>query len=83
MKVPFEVDVSTPTINITLPTSIPLMCDAAEAESLFGISRTTLWDLARAYPDFPVNSIGRGVRFLVPDLYAWFRDYPDKVIPIK
>ena len=81
MKVPVEVEV--PTINITLPTSIPLMCDATEAERLFGVSRTTLWELARTYPDFPVKSIGRGLRYLVPDLYAWFRDYPDRAIPTK
>lgn len=82
MKVPIEVSVPT-TVNITLPTSIPLMCDAEEAERLFGVSRTTLWELAKTHPDFPVKSIGRGVRYLVPDLYVWFRDYPGRAIQTK
>jgi len=64
MTVPIEVQVPTPTINITLPASIPLMCDGDEAARIFGISR-------------------RSVNYLVPDLYAWFRDYPDRKIPVE
>ena len=81
MRIPLEVNVPTATINITLPANTPLMCDIDEAERLFGISRTTLYGLAKAYPDFPVKKIGRGARYLVLDLYAWFRDYPDRIIP--
>lgn len=66
--------------EIALPVGTPLMCDVDEAARLFGISRTTLYGLAKAYPDFPVRKIGSGVRYLVPDLYAWFRDFPDRSI---
>ena len=66
--------------EVTLPTGTPLMCDVDEATRLFGISRTTLYGLAREYPDFPVKKVGSGVRYLVPDMYAWFRDFPDRTI---
>ena len=68
------------TESIALPAGTPLMCDAEAAAKLFGISRTTLYGLAKAYPDFPAKKVGSGVRYLVPDLYAWFRNYPDKSI---
>lgn len=66
--------------GITLPAGTPLMCDVDEAARLFGISRTTLYGLAKAYPNFPVKKVGSGVRYLVPDMYAWFRDFPDRTI---
>lgn len=66
--------------GITLPAGTPLMCDVDEAARLFGISRTTLYVLAKTYPDFPVKTVGRGVRYLIPDLYVWFRDFPDRTI---
>ena len=69
--------------GITLPAGTPLMCDVEEAAKLFGISRTTLYGLVKLYPDFPVKMVGRGVRYLVPDMYAWFREFPDKTIPTE
>lgn len=83
MTVPIEVQVPTPTINITLPASIPLMCDGDEAARIFGISRRTLEQMQKTHPDFPVKRVGRSVNYLVPDLYAWFRDYPDRKIPVE
>lgn len=83
MTVPIELNVPTPVVNITLPENVPLMCDARGVEKIFGISRTTLWELAKMHPDFPVRSIGRCVRYMVPDLYAWFRDYPERTIQVK
>ena len=83
MKVPFEIEVPTPTVNITLPTNTPLMCDADQAAKLFGLSKTTLYGLTKAHPDFPAKAVGRGVRYLVPDMYAWFRDYPGSKIPTE
>ena len=75
MTVPLSVEVPAPTINITLPTGTPLMCGAKEAAQLFGISERTLQALRRRHKDFPVRKIGASVGYLVPDLYAWFRDY--------
>lgn len=69
--------------KITLPANTPLMCDAEEASRIFGIGRTTLYMLARQYPDFPAVTVGRGVRYLVPDMYAWFRDFPDREIAME
>ena len=66
-----------------LPAGTPLMCDVDKAAELFGVSRTTLYEMAKKYPDFPIKKIGRGVRYLVPDTYKWFRDYPDRVIPTE
>ena len=83
MKVPLEIDVPSPTINITLPTNTPLMCDIDKVVELFGIGKTTINALRRSNPDFPVRQIGRSVWYLVPDLYAWFRDTPDRVIPVE
>lgn len=74
VTVPVEVSIPTPTINITLPMGTPLMCDVKEASKLFGISERELTDLRKRNKDFPVRKIGRTVRYLVPDLYAWFRD---------
>ena len=79
MRVPIEVEVPA-TVNITLPADTPLMCDADKATKLFGVSRSTLYGLAKTYPDFPAKHVGHGLRFLVPDLYAWFRDYPEQTI---
>lgn len=75
MTVPVEVNVDTPTINITLPMGTPLMCDGREAARLFGISERNLANLRKNYSDFPVRKVGASVKYLVPDLYAWFRDY--------
>ena len=83
MKINIPVDVGTPTINITLPVGTPMMCDGAEAARLFGISVGTLANLRKHHRDFPVKCIGGGVRYLVPELYAWFREYPDAVIPTE
>ena len=69
--------------EFALPANTPLMCDAEEASRLFGISRTTLYGLARQYPDFPAVTVGRGVRYLVPDMYVWFRNYRDVHIEKK
>jgi hypothetical protein len=82
MRVPAEVDVPT-NINITLPANIPLMCDAVQACELFSVGKTTLDILRLTYPDFPAKKIGRSVLYLVPDMYAWFRDFPDRIIPTK
>lgn len=82
MRVPLEIEVPTPQITITLPTNVPLMCSADEASRLFGLSRKTLDSLRKAHSDFPVKKIGHGVLYLVPDLYAWFRDYPG-AIPVE
>lgn len=82
MRVPIEIEVPTPTVTITLPSNIPLMCDADEAERLFGLSRKTMDVMRRNHKDMPVKKIGHSVRYLVPDLYAWFRDYPGD-IPVE
>ena len=83
MTVPVEVNVPTPNITISLPSNIPLMCDGEEAARVFGISKRTLEDLRKVHPDFPVKCVGRTVKYLVPDLYAWFRDYPGERIPTE
>lgn len=75
MTVPVEVNVDTQTINITLPMGTPLMCDGKEAARLFGVSERSLASLRRNYRDFPVRKVGASVKYLVPDLYAWFRDF--------
>ena len=82
MRMPVEVDVPT-SINITLPTNIPLMCDGKRACELFGIGKTTLDSLRTSYSDFPAKNVGRSVLYLVPDMYAWFRDFPQRTIPTK
>lgn len=74
VTVPVEVSVPTPTINIVLPADAPLMCDVKTASKLFGLSERELTDLRKRNKDFPARKIGRTVRFLVPDLYAWFRE---------
>ena len=71
------IEVPAQTINLTLPASIPLMCDVEQACQLFGLGKTTFDALRKAHSDFPVRKIGRNVMYLVPDLYAWFRDFPD------
>lgn len=83
MKVPLEIDIPAATININMPTDMPLMCDVDRAAELFGVSKTTLNALRRLHPDIPVRKIGRDVRFLVPEMYAWFRDYPGGKIPTE
>ena len=82
MRVPLEIEVPTPQITITVPTNVPLMCSADEASRLFGLSRKTLDSLRKTHGDFPVKKVGHGVLYLVPDLYAWFRDYPG-AIPVE
>lgn len=42
---------------------------------LFSISERNLANLRKNYSDFPVRKVGASVKYLVPDLYAWFRDY--------
>lgn len=81
MRISVPVEVESPTINIIFPDDMPLMCDGAEVERRFGISAGTLAKLRKVHKDFPVKCIGRGVWYLVPDLYAWFRDYPEPIIP--
>lgn len=83
MRVPVMVEVDAPVVNITLPPSLPLMCDGTEAARLFGISTGTLAKLRRQHRDFPVRLVGDSVRYLVPDLYAWFRDYPGATVPTE
>ena len=82
MRVPIEVNVPTPNITITLPVNVPLMCNEDEAEKLFGLKKRTLYTMRMTHKDMPVKKIGKSVRFLVPDLYAWFRDYPGD-IPVE
>ena len=65
--------------DVMLPEKTPLMCDVDKAVELFGVSRTTLYGLAKKYDNFPVKRIGRGIRFLVPDTYRWFRDFPGDI----
>lgn len=83
MRVPIEVEVPAVNISITLPANVPLMCGVDDAAKLFGMSRDTLEKLSRIHPDIPVKAVGRSVKYLVPDLYAWFRDYPEKRIPTE
>lgn len=83
MKQMLEVDIPTPTLNVSLATDTPLICDVEKAAQLFGVGKTTLESLRMMYPDFPVRKIGRCVRYLVPDIYAWFRDFPCRNIPIE
>ena len=73
--IPLAVELPTPTLHIQLAPETPLMCDGDEAAKLFGISVRTLAALRQHHRDFPVRKIGGAVRYLVPDLYAWFRDY--------
>ena len=80
--IPIEVEVPSIIMNLTLPQDTPLMCDGETASKLFGLSQRTLTRLARQYPDFPVRRIGSCVRFLVPDMYAWFRDWQDGIIEV-
>lgn len=83
VHVPLEVDVPAPVININLAPGTPLMCDGEQAAKLFGVSKRALESLRKHNPDFPVRHIGTAVRYLVPDLYAWLRDYPDRRIPLE
>lgn len=83
MKQMLEVDIPTPVLNLTLSPETPLICDVDKAVELFGIGKTTFETLRSLYPDFPVKQVGRSVRYLVPDIYAWFRDFPDRKIPIE
>lgn len=80
MKVPVVLDVGEPTVNIQVMPPV-MVCDIVKASELFGVSVSTLQKLARNNPDFPIKKIGRSLLFLVPDCYAWIRDYPDRVIP--
>lgn len=83
MKQMLEIDIPTPVLNLTLSADTPLVCDVDKAVELFGVCKTTLDELRNQYPDFPVRQIGRSVRYLVPDVYAWFRDFPTRKIPIE
>jgi len=77
MQIPVEV--GTPVVNITvnLAPGDPLGVDAKEAARRFGISETTLYKLRRQEPDFPSYKVGTAVRFLLPEVYAWFQTHPD------
>ena len=83
MTVPLKVDVQTPQITIALPQATPLVCDTNRAIELFGLSRTTLYALRKQHSDFPARTVGHSVCYLVPELYAWLRDYPGGQIPIN
>lgn len=83
MKFNVPIEVENPSVQLTLPKEMPLMCDADEAGRLFGLSRTTLDALRRKHPDFPARKIGGGIRYLVPEVYAWFRDYPGASVPLE
>lgn len=83
MRQTVEIDVPTPVLKFTLSPEMPLMCDVDRAVELFGIGKTTLETLRNTYHDFPVKQVGRSVRYLVPDMYAWFRDFPERKIPIE
>lgn len=58
-----------------LPDNAPLLAKTEVAETLFGLSRTTLWKLRRKYPDFKRLTIktGREVLYDVPRCYDWFQ----------
>jgi len=79
MRVPIEVNIPVPNISIALPPTVPLMCNADEASRLFGISRSKLDKMRRIYADMPVKKVGGSALYLVPELYAWFRDYPGDI----
>lgn len=79
VNVPLELDLPAPVINLMLPANMPLMCDAQKAAELTGISPTTLRQLRRRHKDFPAKNVGRSVYYLMPDLYAWVRDYPGDI----
>jgi len=79
VSVPLELDLPTPVINLTLPADMPLMCDAQRAAALTGISPTTLRQLRKRHKDFPAKNIGRGVYYLMPELYAWVKNYPGDI----
>lgn len=71
------VDIGHPVVNITvqLAPGDPLGVDAKEAAARFGIGVSTLYNLRRQEPDFPSYTVGKAVRFLIPDLYAWFQTH--------
>lgn len=75
----FPIEVGTPVVNITvnLAPGDPLGVDAKEAARRFGIGETTLYKLRRQEPDFPCYTVGKLVRFLLPDLYTWFQNHPE------
>lgn len=79
MKVNVPLEIGAPVIRIEMPPTMPLMCDGAEAGRLFGLSAGTLKKLERTHRDFPVKRIGGAVRYMVPELYAWMRDYPGDI----
>lgn len=82
MQFNVPVDIGQPVVNITiqLAPGDPLGVDAKEAAARFGIGETTLYKLRRQEPDFPSYTVGKAVRFLVPDLYAWFQTHPNTVM---
>lgn len=79
MRVPLEIEVAAPVINVTMAPGTPLMCSADRAAELFGISPRTLQQLRKRHEDFPAKCVGRSVWYLVPEMYAWFRDYPGAI----
>ena len=80
MIVPVNIEVPAPTVNLNLPQGMPLMCDIKEASHIFGVSEGTLRKLYnRNRNDFPAKKIGRAFMILVPDLYAWIKDFPGDI----
>ena len=55
-----------------LPPGTPLLAKTPRAAEIFDISERQLYELRRAYPDFPSFKMGRDVYFDVPRCYAWF-----------
>ncbi len=83
MRFNVPIEVEQPTVLLTMPKEMPLMCDTDEAERLFGLSRNTLDALRKKHPGFPARKIGGAIRYLVPEMYAWFRDYPGASVPLE
>ena len=55
-----------------MPPIEPLAVTMTQAAQLLGVSRPTLYRLAKL-PDFPVIHLGGCTRMLVDDLRAWAR----------
>ena len=79
MRVSVPVEIPDVRVNITLAPEDDLMVTGEAAAQKFSVSERTLEKLARRYPDFPSIKVGRSRRYLVPDLYAWFRDFGGEI----
>ena len=71
------VEIGQPVVNITvqLAPGDPLGVDAKTAAARFGIGETMFYRLRKQEPDFPSYTVGKCVRFLLPDLYVWFQSH--------